>query len=73
MSTAAQFAIRSARPAQRRELGLVSSLIADQAVLALLHELTAWPKPGLVSRVDSGSHTDMDAAMMQASAEALRL
>jgi triphosphoribosyl-dephospho-CoA synthase len=47
-------------------------LIADQAVLALLHELAAWPKPGLVSHVDTGSHTDMDAAMMQASAEALR-
>jgi triphosphoribosyl-dephospho-CoA synthase len=47
-------------------------LIADQAILALLHELAAWPKPGLVSYVDSGSHTDMDAAMLQASAEALR-
>src|SRR5262249_58196308 len=31
-----------------------------------------WPKPGLVSHVDSGSHTDMDAAMLQASAETLR-
>jgi len=41
-------------------------------VLALLHELAAWPKPGLVSYVDTGSHTDMDAAMLQASAEALR-
>jgi triphosphoribosyl-dephospho-CoA synthase len=46
-------------------------LIADQAVLALLHELATWPKPGLVSHADSGSHTDMDAAMMQASAESL--
>jgi len=46
--------------------------IADRAVAALLKELDAWPKPGLVSRVDSGSHTDMDAAMMAASAASLR-
>ena len=72
MSPAPQFAIRSARPRQGRERGLLAELIADQAVLALLHELAAWPKPGLVSHVDSGSHTDMDAAMMQASAESLR-
>jgi triphosphoribosyl-dephospho-CoA synthase len=72
MSAAPQFAIRSARPTQGRERGLVAELIADQAVLALLHELAAWPKPGLVSHVDSGSHADMDAAMMQASAESLR-
>lgn len=72
MSAAPQFTIRSARPAQGRERGLVSELIADQAVLALLHEVAAWPKPGLVSRVDSGSHTDMDAALMRASAQALR-
>ena len=38
----------------------------------LLRELAAWPKPGLVSHVDNGSHTDMDAAILQASAEALR-
>jgi triphosphoribosyl-dephospho-CoA synthase len=72
MSAAPQFAIRSARPAQPRERDLVAELIADQAVLALLQELAVWPKPGLVSYADSGSHADMDAAMLQASAEALR-
>ena len=72
MSAIPQFALRSARPAQQRRGGLVAELIADRAVLALLHEVAAWPKPGLVSHVDSGSHTDMDAAMMQSSAEALR-
>jgi triphosphoribosyl-dephospho-CoA synthase len=72
MSAVPQFAIRSARPAQGRQRSLVSELIADQAVLALLRELAAWPKPGLVSHVDSGSHTDMDAAMLQTSAESLR-
>ena len=64
--------VRPVRPAQQRRRGVVVELVADQAVLALLHELAAWPKPGLVSYVDSGSHTDMDAAMLQASAEALR-
>ena len=71
MSAAPQLALRSARPAQRGR-ARVEELIADQAVLALLHELAAWPKPGLVSYVDSGSHTDMDAALLQASAKALR-
>jgi triphosphoribosyl-dephospho-CoA synthase len=70
MTADPQFA-RCARPAQRRR-GNVAELIASQAVLALRHELAAWPKPGLVSHVDRGSHTDMDAAMMQASAEALQ-
>jgi triphosphoribosyl-dephospho-CoA synthase len=72
MTAAKEFAWRSARPARGRERGRVSELIADQAVLALLRELATWPKPGLVSRVDSGSHTDMDAAMLKASAETLR-
>lgn len=72
MSAAPQLALRPARPAQRRRRDDVAELIADQAVLALLHELAARPKPGLVSHVDSGSHTDMDAAMLQASAGALR-
>jgi triphosphoribosyl-dephospho-CoA synthase len=72
MSAAAQFAIPTAHSAQRSERGLIMELIADQAVLALLRELAAWPKPGLVSHVDSGSHTDMDAAVLQASAMALR-
>jgi triphosphoribosyl-dephospho-CoA synthase len=72
MSAATRFQIPAARPAQALQRNLVSELIAEQAILALLHELAAWPKPGLVSHVDSGSHADMDAAMMQASAEALR-
>jgi triphosphoribosyl-dephospho-CoA synthase len=71
MSAALKLATRSAYPA-KRPLGTLVDLIADQAVLALLNELAAWPKPGLVSHIDSGSHADMDAAMMQASAESLR-
>jgi len=34
-------------------------------------ELDTYPKPGLVSPVDSGSHRDMDIALMRASADAL--
>jgi hypothetical protein len=51
MSVAPRFAIPSADPAQRRERNLITELIAEQAVLALLRELAAWPKPGLVSHV----------------------
>ncbi|MFM9926312.1 triphosphoribosyl-dephospho-CoA synthase MdcB [Variovorax sp. H27-G14] len=35
-------------------------------------EVHTWPKPGLVSHVDAGSHTDMDAATFHRSAAALR-
>jgi triphosphoribosyl-dephospho-CoA synthase len=72
MSAIPQLAPRPARRAPGRQGGLAGELIADRAVLALLHELAAWPKPGLVSHVDNGSHTDMDAAIMRGSAEALR-
>jgi triphosphoribosyl-dephospho-CoA synthase len=43
-------------------------VLADHAVAALLEELDLYPKPGLVSPVDSGSHKDMDHALLKASA-----
>ncbi len=46
--------------------------MASLAVECLGQEVDAWPKPGLVSRIDSGSHTDMDAGTFRRSAEALR-
>lgn len=46
--------------------------LARDAVQALHDELAAYPKPGLVSPVDSGAHDDMDHALMAHSAEALR-
>ncbi|WP_199256122.1 triphosphoribosyl-dephospho-CoA synthase [Mycolicibacterium mengxianglii] len=46
--------------------------IADVAVTALLAEADLTPKPGLVDRRGAGAHTDMDLAMLHASAESLR-
>jgi triphosphoribosyl-dephospho-CoA synthase len=46
--------------------------LAAAAVTALRDELEAYPKPGLVSPVDSGAHRDMDFALMCRSAESLR-
>jgi triphosphoribosyl-dephospho-CoA synthase len=39
---------------------------------ALRHEAMAWPKPGLVTPVDSGSHADMHIGTLIASIEALQ-
>lgn len=46
--------------------------IGAAASHALLGELACYPKPGLVSFVDSGAHRDMDAGTFLASIEALR-
>jgi triphosphoribosyl-dephospho-CoA synthase len=45
--------------------------IAALAHHALIDELETWPKPGLVSPVDSGSHRDMDARTLTRSAGAI--
>ena len=44
---------------------------AQQAVRALLYEVTTTPKPGLVDRRNSGSHTDMDPFTFMSSAASL--
>ena len=41
--------------------------IAAAASASLLDELETWPKPGLVSHVDTGSHSDMDAGTFRRS------
>jgi triphosphoribosyl-dephospho-CoA synthase len=46
--------------------------IAEFAEKALLCELAAYPKPGMVSYVDSGSHKDMDASSFIKSAKAIK-
>jgi triphosphoribosyl-dephospho-CoA synthase len=45
--------------------------IAAHAVDCLLLELETYPKPGLVSHVDAGSHTDMDAGTLRRGATVL--
>ncbi len=49
-----------------------SQLIGRYAVQSLHQELAAYPKPGLVSPVDSGSHQDMDALVFFRSLFSLR-
>ena len=63
----------TSRPA-RAEAGPAWSgdAVAALAVESLDREVATWPKPGLVSRVDTGSHADMDAGTFRRSAEAIR-
>lgn len=51
--------------------GLDTSAIGQAATLCLKREIATYPKPGLVSPVDSGAHHDMDAEMMNHSADVL--
>ncbi|MBM2766634.1 triphosphoribosyl-dephospho-CoA synthase MdcB [Burkholderia anthina] len=46
--------------------------IAGLAERSLVLEIETYPKPGLVSHVDTGSHADMDAATFERSAAVLR-
>lgn len=49
-----------------------SVIVARHAVRSLYQELVLYPKPGLVSLVDSGSHDDMDASTFVRSLFSLR-
>ena len=49
-----------------------SQTIGRYALQSLHQELASYPKPGLVSPVDSGSHKDMDAALFFRSLFSLR-
>lgn len=61
-----------ADPSQARApYRLDAAAIAASAVHCLVLELETWPKPGLVSHVDRGSHHDMDAGTFRASAAAI--
>ncbi|HMG50331.1 MAG TPA: triphosphoribosyl-dephospho-CoA synthase MdcB [Inquilinus sp.] len=50
----------------------VAERLGDIASTALVAELETWPKPGLVSHVDRGSHDDMDHTTFRRSAAAIR-
>ena len=73
MTTAHWHGARRRSPAPRpRPAALdAAAAIAAMAVRCLLLELETWPKPGLVSHVDPGSHDDMDADTFRASAAAI--
>ncbi len=45
--------------------------LAANASLALIEEAFLAPKPGLVDRRSSGSHSDMDLTLMERSAQCL--
>lgn len=61
------------RPVLRRaQIAPDVSAIGTVAADCLVKELETWPKPGLVSHVDNGSHDDMDAAKFRRSAVAIR-
>ncbi len=49
----------------------IARRLADQAVFALIEEVSLTPKPGLVDRASSNAHQDMDWALLVASAKAL--
>jgi triphosphoribosyl-dephospho-CoA synthase len=59
----------AARPTRA---GATMVRIGRSASRALLRELVTWPKPGLVSLVDNGSHDDMRPAHFVRSARVLR-
>jgi len=48
-----------------------AQLTAMTATAALLYEVAATPKPGLVDRHNTGAHTDMDITLFQTSAMAI--
>jgi len=60
------------RPNSRLMSVHAAEAIAAIAGRCLLLELETWPKPGLVSHVDSGSHTDMHAGTFRSSAVAIQ-
>jgi len=50
----------------------IATALSTSAVLSLYKEVSLYPKPGLVSPVDSGSHKDMNYQMFLASINSLR-
>jgi len=70
LTARAKFALPFSRP--RATWRTRGATIATLAHDALLREVETAPKPGLVSRIDSGSHDDMDANTFRRSAAAIR-
>lgn len=70
-STTSESILRSDPHSHRRDRKFCAEL-ARMAVRCLYIELTLYPKPGLVSTIDNGSHQDMTAATFFRSLFALR-
>ncbi|OUJ16465.1 triphosphoribosyl-dephospho-CoA synthase MdcB [Acetobacter sp. DsW_063] len=60
----------SAPPLAQPELSK-AKIVAQSAHDCLIDEIMTWPKPGLVSHVDSGSHRDMSVTTFIKSASAI--
>ena len=58
-------------PVRSRPVFRIGS-VGTTATDCLLQELKTWPKPGLVSHIDSGSHQDMNADTFRTSAMAIK-
>jgi triphosphoribosyl-dephospho-CoA synthase len=56
----------------KRRLPANLHFIASTATACLLLELETWPKPGLVSHIDCGSHYDMNSETFRDSAAAIK-
>lgn len=50
----------------------IANMLGDLACHALLEELITYPKPGLVSHIDNGSHHDMNYSLFLASIKQLK-
>lgn len=59
--------------AETRSVSPAAEQIGALAVEAMLYEVTATPSPGLVDRVNSGAHRDMDFYSFMSSSAALAL
>ena len=60
------------RDALALDTAAAGAIVARHAVRSLYQELALYPKPGLVSLVDTGSHDDMDATTFVRSLFSLR-
>lgn len=60
------------RDALALDAAAAGAIVARHAVRSLYQELALYPKPGLVSLVDTGSHDDMDATTFVRSLFSLR-
>ncbi|WP_179092486.1 triphosphoribosyl-dephospho-CoA synthase, partial [Burkholderia pseudomallei] len=70
-ATPASIPTPTPRPTSTSTPTPTATAIAANAVRCLRVEIDTWPKPGLVSHVDAGSHDDMTADTFYRSAAAL--